>query len=133
MGRWGLTSNPIMAVNTYEVTPQTFLRSVANLQTLPNDQMAYYIGDTATNQASFYKNGAVTDPTAVTYKIYQDGILLASYTYGVDAQLVKSSPGIYYVDWPVAATGLYWWVMTGTGLVAARNWDSFSCNPDPAP
>lgn len=90
-----------------------------------------YIGDSVTNQMSFYKNDVLTDPSAVVYKIYKDGTLVATYNYGVNAELVKASTGVYYVDWTTVAAGFYQWVMAGTGTVIARQWDSFSCVPDP--
>ena len=83
----------------------------------------YEIGDLVRVSASFFNStsGSAVDPTAVYFK-YQINSYSASYAYGTDVALVKSSSGIYYVDVNAASSGdyhcLFW--STGTGQGAAR-------------
>ena len=41
------------------------------------------------------------------------------YTFGVDAELVKASTGVFYVDWTFLLAGDHYWRMEGTGAVTA--------------
>lgn len=67
-------------------------------------------------------SGTAVDPGALTFKVRQPDGTVTSYVYGTDAQLVKSSTGIYYVDWPIpktlAAEGVWSYRFEATGANA---------------
>lgn len=62
--------------------------------------------------------GADTDPTAVTFKMMEPDSTVTTYVYGVDAELVKSATGIYYVEWTADQAGRHLYRFVGTGTVA---------------
>jgi hypothetical protein len=66
--------------------------------------------------------GVATDPTAVLFSIKNPAGTTTTYTYGTDAQLVKSTTGIYYVDVNVNAVGTWYYKFysTGTGQSASE-------------
>lgn len=68
--------------------------------------------------------GAATDPTNVYFSFKTPAGTTTTYTYGVDAALVKSSTGIYYVDVNVTAAGnwYYRFYSTGTGQTADESY-----------
>lgn len=76
---------------------------------------AYVIGALVRLTATFAVAGVNTDPTVVTFKIRVPSGTVTTYVYGVDAQLVKSATGVYYVDYTTTAAGDHAWRMAGTG------------------
>jgi len=67
--------------------------------------------------------GAATDPTSVYCKYMDPSRNVTSLEYGVDAALVKSDTGIYYVDISADEPGR-WFVRfysTGTGQAAEES------------
>lgn len=87
----------------------------------------YDLGDLAHVTVAFTTSaGVATDPTAVNFKYrLADDVAWTTLVYGVDAALVKSSVGNYYVDVNCDAVGMarYRWWSTGTGQAAVE--DSF--------
>ena len=84
----------------------------------------YDVGDLVRVRGTFTDaDGDVHDPTAVlfTFKAPSDDEA-TSYTYGEDAELVKSSTGVYYVDVDADEAGDWWcrFHATGTGQAAAE-------------
>lgn len=65
--------------------------------------------------------GTATDPTTVTFRAKPPSGTEIDYTYGTDAELVRSGTGAYYVDLTLteAGTWLIRWKATGA-LVAAE-------------
>ena len=86
--------------------------------------MANYYDDQAVKlQATFTdEDGAALDPTAVYCIVKDPSGNIASYQYGVDAELVKSDTGIYYVvvDADEVGVWFYRWYSTGTGQAAGE-------------
>jgi hypothetical protein len=89
---------------------------------------AYQIGDLVRVQGSFTTiAGVPTDPTAVFFSFKNPSQTITTYTYGVDAALVKDSTGVYHVDVSVpsttAALGTWYYrfYSTGTGQTAAED------------
>src|SRR5579872_6677913 len=78
--------------------------------------MAIYVGDIETPDASFTLNGVATDPSVLTFQFIKPDGTTTTYTYGVDAQLVRDSVGNYHVQLAVDLAGnwSYEWVATGT-------------------
>jgi hypothetical protein len=74
---------------------------------------------------------ALADPTAVVFRLYIPGNTVVVYTYGVNAQLVRDSTGVYHVDYTTSHYPGDWVVRwEGTGACEAatekafRVWDS---------
>jgi len=85
---------------------------------------AYDVGDLVRVQGAFTNAADVAvDPTAVTAKIKTPAGVVTTYTYGVDAQLVRSTAGTYYVDVSATAAGdwYYRFASTGDGQAAGEN------------
>ncbi len=81
----------------------------------------YEKGDAVRCSAAFTTSaGVAADPTAVYFQFRTPGGTTTTYTYGVDASLVKSSTGNYYVDVNANAVGqwAYRFYSTGTGQSA---------------
>jgi hypothetical protein len=64
--------------------------------------------------------GVATDPTAVLFSYQNPAGTTTTLTYGVDAALVKSSTGVYYVDVNASTEGVWYYrfYSTGTGQTA---------------
>lgn len=79
---------------------------------------AHDIGDMRRLQVVFTDfAGAVADPTAVTFRIKKPDGTAVSYVYGTDAALVKSTTGVYYVDFAITLAGRHVYRFVGTGAV----------------
>jgi len=78
----------------------------------------YDIGDSLRIQASFYNASTVlTDPTAVSVRIKTGDRTTTTYVYGVDAEVIKSAVGVYYIDVTVDSSGTWRFRWTGTGAI----------------
>jgi hypothetical protein len=64
------------------------------------------------------------DPTAVFCEVRTPAGVETTYTYGVDAGLVKDSVGNYHLNVSATARGTwpYRWYSTGTGQAAGESW-----------
>jgi len=82
----------------------------------------HLIGDSARLRVTFKDAwGTINDPNAVSFKIKEPDGTTTSYVYHTDAQLVRESQGVYYVDWPITKTGAHYVHYNSTGsLVATR-------------
>ena len=90
------------------------------------------IGDLIPVSATF-KNaaGTATDPTTITFKLQSPAAVVTSYVYPTDAQLVRDSAGVYHVDVPLAAAGVWYYRFEGTGAVAATEDGVLIADPSP--
>ena len=87
---------------------------------------SYDIGDKIRCQGTFQDSDSVnTNPTATVFKFKTPGGTTTTYTYGTDAELVRSATGIYYADITIAEEGIYHYRLEGTGTVTAGGEDSF--------
>lgn len=79
----------------------------------------YNINDLHRSIIVFYDlaGTTVTDPSTVTFILTKPDGVLVSYTYGVDAELVKDSTGTYYVDITYDQKSRHVIKWTGTGNV----------------
>ena len=83
----------------------------------------YYLGAEIRCQGTFTDvNGTAQDPAAVYAEVYDPSGNTDSYEYGVDAELVRSATGVYYVDVDCDEVG--WWhyrvYATGSGQAAGE-------------
>lgn len=68
---------------------------------------------------------ALADPTAVTATVTTPAGVATVYVYGTDAQLVKASTGVYYIDPTLNAAGRWTVTIAGTGTVASTETTDF--------
>lgn len=83
----------------------------------------YQKGDLVRATGTFSdSDGVAQDPTAVFCKYTNPAGTTTTLEYGVDAALVKSATGIYYVDVDASTAGAwrYRFYATGTGQSAAE-------------
>jgi len=79
---------------------------------------SYDIGDGRRFTATYTDiDGAAADPTTVTVRIREPDGTVTAYVYGTDAEVVKSTTGVYYVDWTFNQTGRHQVRWEGAGDV----------------
>jgi len=81
----------------------------------------YQIGDLVRCTGEFTNRfGVYIDPTTVYAKWKTPNDVTTTYQYGVDAQVVRDSQGIYYFEINVTELGIYYYSFysTGTGQAA---------------
>lgn len=84
--------------------------------------VAYDVGDKVRLTTTFTNlAGTATDPTAVTFRMKLPNGTTTTYVYGTDAALVKSSTGVYYVDWTFTVPDSHRYRFAGTGTVTASD------------
>ena len=80
----------------------------------------YDIGDKVRATVTFRNiSDVLTDPTTIIIRTKTTADVEASFTYGVDAEVIKSSTGIYYMDITTTAAGNYFYRGVGTGTLVA--------------
>lgn len=85
--------------------------------------MGYDYGDLVRVSGHFTDaNGDDVDPTVVMLTFVEPGVAAVTYTFGVDADLVRDSAGHYHVDLDADTAGRwrYRWFSTGTGQAAGE-------------
>lgn len=70
-------------------------------------------------------DGNVVDPTVVIFKYKNPASMITTLTYGDDAEVVRSSTGIYYVDLDVDTSGDWYYRFESTGSGKAGGEESF--------
>jgi hypothetical protein len=90
---------------------------------MPSVPNQYDVGDLIRCTGIFTDlDGDALDPTVVIFKFKDPSDNETTYTYGVDAELVKSTIGNYYVDVDADEAGDFWYRFhsTGTGQAAGE-------------
>lgn len=87
----------------------------------------YDIGDQVRAQTVF-KNaaGTATDPSGVTVRVHEPDGTATTYTYGTDAEVVKSATGTYYIDITPDAAGAWSYRWAGTGSLVGAEETAFA-------
>lgn len=85
----------------------------------------YHSGQQIRLQTVFDVDGALTDPTTITFKLRVPAGTVTTYIYGTDAQLKRSSAGVYYVDYLTVNEGEHSFRFIGTGACIAANEQKF--------
>lgn len=91
---------------------------------------SYDVGDLVRVSSTFTDaTGTVADPAAVTASYRAPGGTETDLIYGVDAELVRDSAGVYHMDISAgeAGTWVYRFASTGSGQAAAEG--SFFVQP----
>lgn len=88
------------------------------------------LGDMVTFEGTFRvrASGLVADPTTVVLKIKDPAGVTTTYTYGTDTELVRSSEGVYTMDFSPLSSGAYYYRMYGTGAVKESQEGHFMVN-----
>lgn len=61
------------------------------------------------------------DPSTVVFKLRSPAPSVTTYTYGVDAEVVRQGPGHYYVDVQFDQAGKWYYRFEGSGDVTAAD------------
>ena len=75
----------------------------------------YDIGDRLNIFATF----TPSDPAAVKFEMWRDGVYAFTYQYGVDAEVTRLSEGAYCLEFDIPSDGYWRYKVIGTGTVAA--------------
>lgn len=70
-------------------------------------------------------NDILVDPAQVYAKVKDPSGVITSYHYGVDAALIKSAVGIYYIDIDADESGTWYYRFYSTGTAQAADEESF--------
>jgi hypothetical protein len=89
--------------------------------TVTDGANTYYVGGSLRPTFTFAKlisgSWVATDPTTIKLKFKTPAGVVTTYTYGVDAQVVRSGTGVYYFDLSFTTHGEWWYRAEGTGAV----------------
>ena len=86
----------------------------------------YRMGDDVRCTGTFTdSDGAAIDPATVIFSVKDPSGNVDSYIYGVDAEVVKSATGVYYVDVDADESGDWWYRFHSTGTGKAAEEDRF--------
>lgn len=75
----------------------------------------YDKGDVVVCAVEFTAGGGFVDPGALSFKVRKPDGTVTTYVYGVDAQLVRESQGVYEVDVVADEEGTWQYRFEGTG------------------
>jgi uncharacterized protein YfaS (alpha-2-macroglobulin family) len=79
------------------------------------------------------KAGQQIDPATVKFSVKPPNGIVTTYTYGIDAQLVRESQGNYRIDINANAPGLWHYRFFSTGSEQAAKEDQFRVKPTQFP
>ena len=85
----------------------------------------YDIGDVVRCEGTITSSGTAVDPGTVIGKYRNPAGSVTTYTYGVDAELVKGTVGVYYFDITIVTEGSYYYRLEGTGSNATAQEGAF--------
>lgn len=89
--------------------------------------MSYMIGTSITLTATIRdEDGVLADPAVVNFKILPPDGVEADFVYGVDAELIKDSVGIYHLVYLATDPGPFSWRAEGVGTVDVAAEDDFT-------
>ena len=94
----------------------------------------YDIGDTARVTGLFYNASSVlTDPGTLTFSFKDPSGNVTTYTYGTDAEVVKSATGTFYVDVVFDERGMWYYRWEATGARTGAEAGQFRVKPQEVP
>lgn len=94
--------------------------------------MNYARGNVVRLTGTFYDiDDALTDPDTVSFEMKASDGSTTTYVYLTDAQLVRDSTGVYYVDADTDTAGTYFYRFHSTGDGKAADWKRFEVKTDP--
>ena len=94
----------------------------------------YDVGDTARVTGLFYDSSStLADPGTLTFTFMDEEGNTTTYTYGTDAELVKSTTGTFYVDVVFDAHGMWFYRWEATGVRSGAQEGQFAVKPQTVP
>lgn len=75
---------------------------------------SFTLGNVAEVRGEFRVDDVLTDPTDVFFDLVQPGSMIQTYQYGVDAEVVKGSVGVYLFEFEPVVQGLHRYRWRGT-------------------
>jgi hypothetical protein len=75
------------------------------------------------------EDDALEDPTVLVFRWKEPDGTITSYTYGVDAELVRDALGLYHVDRTLNAAGIHTWRWKASGLVTDADEKKLKAKP----
>ena len=87
----------------------------------------YYIGTKVRFSGAFTVVSVATDPTTLVAKTKNPSGTIVTYTYGVNAELVKDSVGNYHLDVSLNVAGTWAVRFAGTGTCEVASEDQVLC------
>lgn len=89
---------------------------------VPISGKVYDVGDGVRTTATFTVNGALTDPSTVTFKYKSPANVVVTLAYGTDVAVVRDAVGTFHCTFTASASGswFYRWVGTGDAAGAAE-------------
>lgn len=91
--------------------------------------MTILVGNVVRTIATFEdEDGAVQDPLTVQVRVKDPSAVITTYVYGTDAQVVRQSKGVYYIEIDTSgqAGGTYQLVWNSTGTYKAAGQTQFT-------
>lgn len=94
----------------------------------------YDVGDTARVTGLFYDSAdALADPGTLTFTFLDPSGNATTYTYGTDAELVKSTTGTFYVDLVFDERGMWHYRWEASGARVGAQEGQFKVRPQAVP
>ncbi len=86
----------------------------------------YTLGAIVQCGANITVSGSATDPTTLKFNYKKPSGSVTTYVLGSDAQLVKTSTGVYYVNITTDEVGKYFFRFQSTGVAAGAGESDFA-------
>jgi len=83
------------------------------------------VGDEFRIEAEILNDGTLSDPTTLTLSVTDGDGTTTLYTYGVDAEIVRTDIGLYEAVFTTTTDGLWSYVWNATGTFSASISDAF--------
>jgi len=71
------------------------------------------------DRLKIYATFTPSDPVAVQFEMWRDGVYAFTYEYGVDAEVTRLSEGAYVLEFDIPSAGYWRYKVIGTGTVQA--------------
>ncbi len=68
---------------------------------------------------TFKVSSTLTDPSTITFKMKKPNGVITTFIFNTDAELVKDSTGVFYVEQKLDLSGDWYYSFEGTGAVKA--------------
>ena len=87
-------------------------------------EVLFDVGDLVRSSIEIKVSGVLTDPGGLTFQLRNpEDTLTSTFTFGVDAELVKDSTGNFHIDNNITKSGIhrYRWAATGVAQGAIES------------
>ena len=73
----------------------------------------------AGDRIKMYATFTPTDPVTIKFELYMKTVYVATYQFGVDAEVTRLSEGVYVLEYEIPTAGYWRYKVIGTGAVMA--------------